>query len=109
MKRGLGVTKSGGLSTSIFDMRVIKLTASLIIGGFAAGCAGGGGMQMASAGGGSCSSLRSELSRLDSRGVPSIIEAKNAGKRVSSKKQALINRYNSILNTYLSAKCHAKR
>jgi len=91
-------------------IKLLNITVCIAIGGFVAGCAGGGGggMQLASAGGG-CASLRKELASLDSRGVPSIIEAKNNGKRVSSSKQKLINRYNSILNSYLSAKCHAKQ
>ena len=89
---------------------LLNIVIVIAISGFVAGCAGGGGggMQLASVGG-NCSSLRKELAGLDRRGVPSIIEAKNSGKRVSSSKQKLINRYNSVLNSYLSAKCHAKR
>jgi len=100
MKRGI----------SKLNMRTLNVVVCLAVGGLMAGCAGGGsgGMQMASVGGG-CESLRKELAGLDARGVPSIIEAKNAGRSVSSKKQALIDRYNSVLNTYLSSKCHAKR
>ena len=94
MKRGIGL---------------LNIVIVIAISGFAAGCAGGGGgMQLASVGG-NCASLRKELAGLDRRGVPSIIEAKNSGRRVSSSKQKLINRYNSVLNSYLSAKCHAKR
>ena len=91
-------------------IKLLNIAVCIGIGGLMAGCAGGGGggMQLASAGG-SCGSLRKELAGLDRRGVPSIIEAKNNGKRVSASKQKLINRYNSILNSYLSAKCHAKQ
>lgn len=54
----------------------------------------------------SCSSIRSELNRMDSRGVPSKVEAVNAGRRVSDKDRALADRYNKLLNQYLGARCH---
>jgi len=106
MKRGLSVIRTGILGTNL-----LKITLALAIGGPIAGCAGpggGGGIMVASIGG-NCASLRKELGRLDARGVPSIIEAKNAGRRVSAKKQRLINRYNAVLDSYLANKCHVKR
>lgn len=54
----------------------------------------------------SCSSIRAELNRMDSRGVPSKVEAVNAGRRVSDKDRALAERYNTLLNQYLGARCH---
>jgi len=102
MKRGM--MRQGMINRKT---QVLKVAACFVVAGLMAGCAGAGDMQMASAGG-NCSSLRKELAQLDRRGLPSIIEAKNAGRKVSSKKQSLINRYNSVLNSYLSSKCHAK-
>ncbi len=99
MKRG----KSG-----IRGIRAINLALCLALGGLLTGCAGGGGGTMVSSVGGNCKTLRKELSRLDSRGVPSLIEAKNAGRKVSAKKRKLIDRYNSVLDSYLSSKCHVK-
>jgi hypothetical protein len=54
----------------------------------------------------SCSSIRAELNRMDARGVPSKVEAVNAGRRVSDKDRALAERYNTLLNQYLGARCH---
>lgn len=95
MKRGIGV---------------LKFALVLAVGGLMAGCAGGGsgGMNVSSAGG-NCSSLRAELARLDARGLPGIIEAKNAGRKMSAKKNQLIARYNAVLDSYLSSKCHVKK
>lgn len=100
MRRGL----------SALNIRVLNFSLIIAVGSFVAGCAGGGagGYQVASVGG-NCASLRKELGRLDARGVPSLIEAKNAGRKVSSKSRSLINRYNSVLDSYLSSKCHVKR
>lgn len=54
----------------------------------------------------SCGEIRNELRRLDARGVPSKVEAVNAGRNVSSKDRELANRYSSLLNQYLGARCH---
>ncbi len=77
-----------------------------------AGCGGDGG------GGGdpgalslpegrSCKSTQSELRKLDRQGVPSKIERANAGKSISKKDRANVDRYNRLLNDYLGARCHA--
>ncbi len=88
----------------------ITIGAAVIAAAGLAGCANEGG------GGGpngkplpygtSCGEIRSELRRLDARGVPSKVEAVNAGRRVSSKDKALADRYNQLLNQYLGARCH---
>ncbi len=92
------------------------ITTRLILGGAAAcaivtlaGCASGGGNGPGAASlpaGSSCGSIRSELRRLDNRGVPSKVERLNAGRRLSSKDRQLANRYNQLLNQYLGARCH---
>jgi hypothetical protein len=56
--------------------------------------------------GSSCGSIRAELRKLDNRGVPSKVEAVNAGRRVSAKDRQLADRYNQLLNQYLGARCH---
>ncbi|MEQ8825724.1 MAG: hypothetical protein RIC14_15265 [Filomicrobium sp.] len=72
-----------------------------------AGCASDGGPGATSLPmGSSCKSIRAELRRLDNRGVPSKVEAVNAGRRVSSKDRQLAARYNELLNQYLGARCH---
>jgi hypothetical protein len=54
----------------------------------------------------SCQSLQSELNKLDSRGLPSLVESANAGKKLSPSQRADIDRYNDLLSKYLGAKCH---
>ncbi|MFA9472941.1 MAG: hypothetical protein ACERJ2_00050 [Filomicrobium sp.] len=54
----------------------------------------------------SCGSIRSELRKLDNRGVPAKVEAVNAGRKLSSSDRQLANRYNDLLNQYLGARCH---
>ncbi len=56
--------------------------------------------------GASCGSIRAELRTLDNRGVPSKVEAVNAGRKVSAKDRQLADRYNQLLNQYLGARCH---
>lgn len=53
-----------------------------------------------------CQSIRSELNKLDARGVPAKVEAVSAGRRVSAQDRADADRYNQLLNSYLGARCH---
>lgn len=55
---------------------------------------------------GSCKETRRELDRLDSKGVPSLIDAATAGKKLSSSQRADVDRYNSLLQSYLGSRCH---
>ena len=57
-------------------------------------------------GGQTCQSIRSELNRLDSKGVPSLVERQNAGKKLSKSQKAQADLYNRLLNDYLGARCH---
>ena len=74
-----------------------------------AGCADGydgdpGAMPLAS--GQSCGSIRQELNRLDAKGAQSKVEAASQGKKLPPGAQADVDRYNSLLNQYLGARCH---
>ncbi len=53
-----------------------------------------------------CQSIRAELNRLDSRGVPARVEAASAGRKLTPTQQAEVDRYNELLNQYLGARCH---
>jgi hypothetical protein len=54
----------------------------------------------------SCQSIRGELNRLDSKGVPSIVERASSGGKLSPAQRAEADNYNSLLNQYLGARCH---
>ncbi len=54
----------------------------------------------------SCQSVRAELNKLDSRGVPARVEAAQSGKKLPPPQQAEVEQYNSLLNQYLGARCH---
>jgi hypothetical protein len=54
----------------------------------------------------SCQTIRGELNKLDSRGVPSKVEAASRGQKISPQSQADVDRYNQLLNYYLGARCH---
>jgi hypothetical protein len=56
--------------------------------------------------GSTCESVRGDLNKLDSKGVPSQIEAAQAGRKLSANQQADVDRYNKLLNDYLGARCH---
>jgi hypothetical protein len=75
-----------------------------------AGCADGGGNgdpgALPLASGQSCGSVRQELDKLDRKGTQSKVEASTAGKKLASAAQADVDRYNTLLNQYLGARCH---
>lgn len=54
----------------------------------------------------SCQSVRAELNKLDSRGVPAKVEAVSQGRKVSPQDKADADMYNNLLNQYLGARCH---
>lgn len=56
--------------------------------------------------GSSCQSLRAELNKMDSQGAQSKVERASRGK-VDPATQAVADRYNSLLNQYLGARCHS--
>lgn len=53
-----------------------------------------------------CQSLRADLNKMDSRGVPAKVEAVSAGRKVSAQDKADADRYNELLNHYLGGRCH---
>ncbi|MBX9589109.1 MAG: hypothetical protein K2X43_07385 [Hyphomonadaceae bacterium] len=77
-----------------------------------AGCAEGGGSTGGDPGaiplaaGQSCGSIRGELDKLDRKGTQSKVEAATSGKKLPPAAQADVDRYNSLLNQYLGARCH---
>jgi hypothetical protein len=58
------------------------------------------------AAGQTCGSIKQELDRLDAKGIRSNVEAVSQGKKVSPAAQADVDRYNSLLNQYLGARCY---
>lgn len=54
----------------------------------------------------SCQSIRSELNRLDSKGVPTLVEKASNGGKLAPAQRADVDAYNSLLNQYLGARCH---
>lgn len=53
-----------------------------------------------------CQSIRGELNSLDSKGVPSLIERRQAGSKLNPQQNAQADRYNELLNYYLGGRCH---
>jgi hypothetical protein len=54
----------------------------------------------------SCQSIRGELNRLDSRGVPAQVERASSGGKLSASQRSDVDKYNELLNQYLGARCH---
>ncbi len=53
-----------------------------------------------------CQSVRGELNKMDSRGVPAKVERATAGQKLSPGDKADVDRYNEMLNYYLGGRCH---
>lgn len=86
--------------------------AMVLLGALLGGCAGNdtgknGPPAIALPAGQTCQSVRAELNRLDARGTPSLIEAANAGRKLSPPQREQVDRYNQLLGQYLGARCHA--
>lgn len=91
--------------------RRLSLLTVVLASAAVAGCAGnqdsggqGGAASLPS--GKSCQEVRRELDKLDARGVPSRIEAANAGKKLAPAQRAEVDTYNALLQQYLGARCH---
>lgn len=54
----------------------------------------------------SCGSIRTELNRLDSKGVPAEVERASNGGKLSAAQRSDVDKYNDLLNQYLGARCH---
>ncbi len=71
------------------------------------GCASGGDPGARSlANGQSCGSVKSQLNKLDAKGVPAYVEAQSRGKKLGAAQKADADLYNRLLNDYLGARCH---
>jgi hypothetical protein len=86
---------------------IVCLSGLLLTGCAADGGGGGDPGAISLPEGRSCKSTHAELKKLDRQGVPSKIERANAGKSISKKDRAAVDRYNRLLNDYLGARCHA--
>jgi hypothetical protein len=56
--------------------------------------------------GASCQTIRADLNKMDSQGAQSTVEASTQGKKMTPAQQAVVERYNGLLNQYLGARCH---
>jgi hypothetical protein len=54
----------------------------------------------------SCGSIRGELNRLDSKGVPAQVERASNGGKLTPAQRGDVDKYNDLLNQYLGARCH---
>lgn len=54
----------------------------------------------------SCQSIRGELNRLDSRGVPAQVERASSGGKLNPAQRTDVDNYNRLLTQYLGSRCH---
>ena len=57
-------------------------------------------------GGETCQSIRTNLNKLDTQGVPSLVEQQTSGKKLGAPQKAKADLYNQLLDKYLGARCH---
>ena len=105
--------EAGGFAVRIGSRRVGIVGKLTLVGwaALAAGCAnnqGTGGDPGARPlpPGASCQSVRSELDKLDARGVRSKVEGAQQGRKFPPQQQAEVDQYNKLLADYLGARCH---
>lgn len=79
--------------------------AALLVGGCASD-GGSGPSTKALANGETCGSIKSQLNKLDAKGVPASVQAQAAGKKISGAQKSDADLYNRLLNDYLGARCH---
>lgn len=87
----------------------IGLASVAVVAGSLQGCAGASGNDPGARAlpmGESCQSIRGELNRLDSRGVPALVEKASNGGKLSGAQRADADNYNRLLGQYLGARCH---
>jgi hypothetical protein len=97
---------AGRQITPDFKGLAIGLAALTLAGCAANGDSGGDPGPTALSAGESCQSIRTNLNKLDSEGVPALVERQNAGKKMSAAQKAQADLYNRLLNQYLGARCH---
>lgn len=82
---------------------LLLATAVTVLGGCATGGGGGGGPKLSDSG---CASIKSQLNKLDAKGVRSSVEAQAAGRSLSPSQKADAEAYNKALSDYLGSRCH---
>ncbi len=92
--------------TPDFKGLAVGLAALALAGCAANGDSGGDPGPTSLSAGESCQSIRTNLNKLDSQGVPALVERQNAGKKMSAAQKAQADLYNRLLNQYLGARCH---
>ena len=88
---------------------LIGLSFAIVLAVGLAGCGGAAGGDPGAKSlpmGQSCQSIRSELNRLDSRGVPNLVEKASNGGKLSDAQRGEADNYNRLLGHYLGARCH---
>jgi hypothetical protein len=88
---------------------LIGLSCAIVLAAGLTGCGGAAGGDPGAKSlpmGQSCQSIRSELNRLDSRGVPNLVEKASNGSKLSDAQRAEADNYNRLLGNYLGARCH---
>jgi hypothetical protein len=108
------LTANAGIEGETFvargTLRKLGLLAAGAIGLLLTACAdgnyGGDPGPMALPSGASCVSIQQDLNRLLGRGVQGNIEKQQSGKTLTPAAKADVDRYNSLLNQYLGARCH---
>jgi len=93
-------------SHSIFKVFPVLVTAAALAGCAAQSAPYGDPGARALPSGQSCQTIRGELNKLDSRGVPAKVDAASRGQKLPPAQQADVDRYNQLLNYYLGARCH---
>lgn len=54
----------------------------------------------------SCQGLRSEIMKLEGRGVARLVDRQHEGSKLTPSQKADVDSYNALLNEYLGARCH---
>jgi hypothetical protein len=88
--------------TGLLTVSALTLTLQGCGGAGAGGDPGAKGLPL----GASCQSIRGELNRLDSRGVPAYVEKASNGGKLSAAQRSDADNYNRLLGQYLGARCH---
>ena len=91
--------------------KIVQYLAVAAMAATLAGCADGEGFgdpgALPLSSGQSCGTIRQELDLLDRKGTQGKVEAASQGKKLAPKDKADVDRYNTLLNQYLGARCHA--
>ncbi len=100
------VSMDGVRRISEFRMGLICVMAAAALGGCAASNSGSGPTAASLPAGETCGSIKSQLNRLDAKGVQAYVQAQGEGKKLSGAQKTDADNYNRLLNEYLGARCH---